>query len=292
MAWALALIYLIWGMNWVVMKTANSFFPPIQFVTYRFLLGAAVLLLVSLLCRVPLPERRYWPWIFLTGVLQMGLNNVAAQSSMMELGAGLAAVLNYSMPVWLAVMAHFALGERLTVRRGIGIALAMAGLVVLVGAPGGGALVPVGIGLLSAIFWGLASLVFKLRLATATNLLQVATWQMVSSAAMLVLYTTLVPQGEVHWALTGVLALVYNGVLASALAFFLWCYILQHMEAGKAGTAVLGVPVVGVLGGALVRGEPLTAGILLGMALILAGIAVVVKAPQKEARSDRGQRGS
>lgn len=41
MGWALALIYLVWGMNWVVMKTANLYFPSTQFVAYRFAVGAA-----------------------------------------------------------------------------------------------------------------------------------------------------------------------------------------------------------------------------------------------------------
>ena len=114
MAKALCLIYLIWGMNWVVMKTANTFFPPITFVAYRFLFGALVLLSVWFWLHLPLPKKKYWPWIFLTGILQMGLNNIAAQTSMLTLGAGMVSVLNYSMPVFAAVLAHFLLGERLT----------------------------------------------------------------------------------------------------------------------------------------------------------------------------------
>ena len=61
----------------------------------------------------------------------MGLNNIAAQTSMLTLGAGMVSVLNYSMPVFAAVMAHFLLGERLTWRKGAGIVLAIAGMAVL-----------------------------------------------------------------------------------------------------------------------------------------------------------------
>ena len=62
---ALLMIYFIWGFNWVVMKEANIFFPPILFVAYRFSLGAIVLLIVDAWFHLPLPPHKYWKWIIL-----------------------------------------------------------------------------------------------------------------------------------------------------------------------------------------------------------------------------------
>lgn len=275
MAKALCLIYLIWGMNWVVMKTANTFFSPITFVAYRFLFGALVLLSVWRWLHLPLPKKKYWPWIFLTGILQMGLNNIAAQTSMLTLGAGMVSVLNYSMPVFAAVMAHFLLGERLTWRKGAGIVLAIAGMAVLMDVHAGGDVTAIFIGLLSAVFWGLASIFVKLKLSDV-NSISLTTWQMVCASLSLLAYTTIVPQGEVVWNTESVLCLIYNGVLASALAFFLWSWILQHIEVSKASVAMLAVPVVGVVGGILCLGEPMTLHIFFGMLMIMAGIYIVV----------------
>ena len=275
MAKALCLIYLIWGMNWVVMKTANTFFPPITFVAYRFLFGALVLLSVWFWLHLPLPKKKYWPWIFLTGILQMGLNNIAAQTSMLTLGAGMVSVLNYSMPVFAAVMAHFLLGERLTWRKGAGIVLAIAGMAVLMDVHAGGDVTAICIGLLSAVFWGLASIFVKLKLSDV-NPISLTTWQMVCASLSLLAYTAIVPQGEVVWNTESVLCLIYNGVLASALAFFLWSWILQHIKVSKASVAVLAVPVVGVDGGILCLGEPMTLHIFFGMLMIMAGIYIVV----------------
>lgn len=272
---ALCLIYLIWGMNWVVMKTANTFFPPITFVAYRFLFGALVLLSVWFWLHLPLPKKKYWPWIFLTGILQMGLNNIAAQTSMLTLGAGMVSVLNYSMPIFAAVMAHFLLGERLTWRKGAGIVLAIAGMAVLMDVHAGGDVTAICIGLLSAVFWGLASIFVKLKLSDV-NPISLTTWQMVCASLSLLAYTAIVPQGEVIWNTESVLCLIYNGVLASALAFFLWSWILQHIEVSKASVAVLAVPVVGVVGGILCLGEPMTLHIFFGMIMIMAGIYIVV----------------
>lgn len=275
MAKALCLIYLIWGMNWVVMKTANTFFPPITFVAYRFLFGALVLLSVWRWLHLPLPKKKYWPWIFLTGILQMGLNNIAAQTSMLTLGAGMVSVLNYSMPVFAAVMAHFLLGERLTWRKGAGIVLAIAGMAVLMDVHAGGDVTAICIGLLSAVFWGLASIFVKLKLSDV-NPISLTTWQMVCASLSLLAYTAIVPQGQVVWNTESVLCLIYNGVQASALAFFLWSWILQHIEVSKASVAVLAVPVVGVVGGILCLGEPMTLHIFFGMLMIMAGIYIVV----------------
>lgn len=275
MAKALCLIYLIWGMNWVVMKTANTFFPPITFVAYRFLFGALVLLSVWFWLHLPLPKKKYWPWIFLTGILQMGLNNIAAQTSMLTLGAGMVSVLNYSMPVFAAVLAHFLLGERLTWRKGAGIVLAIAGMAVLMDVHAGGDVTAICIGLLSAVFWGLASIFVKLKLSDV-NPISLTTWQMVCASLSLLAYTAIVPQGEFVWNAESVLCLIYNGVLASALAFFLWSWILQHIEVSKASVAVLAVPVVGVVGGILCLGEPMTLHIFFGMLMIMAGIYIVV----------------
>ncbi len=270
-------------MNWVVMKTANTFFPPITFVAYRFLFGAVVLLSVWLWLRLPLPKKKYWPWIFLTGILQMGLNNIAAQTSMLTLGAGMVSVLNYSMPVFAAVMAHFLLGEKLTWRKGFGIILALAGMVVLMDVHAGGSITAILIGLLSAVFWGLASIFVKLKLSDV-NAISLTTWQMVCASLTLLVYTAIVPQGPVIWNKESILCLLYNGVLASALAFFLWSWILQHIEVSKASVAVLVVPIVGVVGGIICLGEPMTLHILLGMLMIMAGIYVVVTAKAKVRR--------
>ena len=101
---ALILLYIIWGYNWVVMKVSTAYFPPVLFVACRALMAAAVLLLVCAFRHTFWPERKYWPWIFLTGVSQIVLNNAAMQIGIVTLSAGLVAVLNYTMPVFLSLI--------------------------------------------------------------------------------------------------------------------------------------------------------------------------------------------
>ena len=274
---ALAAIWLIWGLNWVVMKSANTYFPPILFVAWRFGSGALILLAVAYWRKIPLPDAKFLPWIILTGLLQLTLNNVTAQVGMQSISAGMAAVLNYTAPLWTAILAHFALNERLTRVKLFGVLLAIVGLYVLMGLQGVEDLTSAFIIISGAVCMACSNIIVKLRL-TKCDMVQLTTWQMVFGAAALIIYVTLFPQGDINWCLPAVLCVLYNGVLASALAFFLWNYVLSHIEASTASIATLVAPVVGVLGGVAILGEPFTAYIVLGIVLIFAGILIVVKA--------------
>ena len=273
---ALVAIWLIWGLNWVVMKTANTYFPPILFVTWRFGSGALILLAVAYWKKIPLPEAKFLPWIILTGILQLTLNNVTAQVGMQSISAGMAGVLNYTAPLWTAIMAHFALNERLTGIKFFGVFLAIVGLYVLMGLQGVEDLGSAFIIISGAMCMALSNIFVKMRL-TKCNMIQLTTWQMVFGALALVIYTSLFPQGDINWCMPAVLCLLYNGALASALAFLLWNYVLTHIEASTASIATLVAPVVGVLGGVIILGEPFTFYIVLGIALIFTGILIVVK---------------
>ena len=273
---ALAAIWLIWGLNWVVMKTANTYFPPILFVTWRFGSGALILLAVAYWKKIPLPDAKFLPWIILTGILQLNLNNIAAQIGMQSISAGMAAVLNYTAPLWTAILAHFALNEKLTRIKFFGLFLAMLGLYVLMGLQGVDDLSAAFIIILGAMIMAVSNIVVKLKL-TKCDMVQLTTWQMVFGAISLIIYSSLFPQGEINWCLPAVLCVIYNGALASALAFFLWNYVLTHIEASKASIATLVAPIVGVLGGVVFLGEPLTVQIIIGIVLIFAGILIVVR---------------
>ena len=89
---ALLSLYVIWGFNWVVMRAANSYFPPVLFVCIRFLLGAAILLAVCAWRGRLVPARAHRPWIALSGLLLAGVSNVAVQVSTKWIGGGLSAV--------------------------------------------------------------------------------------------------------------------------------------------------------------------------------------------------------
>lgn len=274
MNWQLALLCFIWGLNWVVMKQANMVFPPVLFTTYRFILGSGILLSIVYFKKIPTPRREEWKWVILVGILQIAFFNTAVQIGMQFLTAGFSSVLSYSMPLWVAIMAHFLLGERLTKRKMLGVAMGMVGLVALMNVSGGGAWWAIILTLAGAVAWALSSIIIKLKLQHC-DVLQYTTWQMVSGAVVLSIYSALFEGGTIQWGWQAVGYLLYNGILASAMAFLLWTYILANTEAGKASISVLVIPIIGVVAGVILLKEPLYWNTIVGMGLILCGIWLV-----------------
>lgn len=143
---------------------------------------------------------------------------MAIQVGLQGISAGMGCVLNFTTPLWVAILAHFTLNERLTRRKIFGIFTALLGLYVLMGLQGVDDFHSALIILAGALVVSFANIIVKFRL-NKCDMIQLTTWQMVFGAASLVLYSSLVPQGEIDWGLPAVLCLLYNGALASAVAF-------------------------------------------------------------------------
>ena len=271
----LLIIYLLWGFNWVVIRTANNYFPPITFVALRFTLGALILLIICAFRRKLLPPKKYLPWIVITGLLTMAINNIIVQFATVPLGSGMTSVLDYTMPLWTTLFAAFVLKEKLTARKLVGTLIAIGGLAVLmnVSLQGNYRWVLAVIG--AAMIWAVSNILVKARLK-GCDMIQYTAWQMAFAGAALDIYIAIVPQGSVDWQPMAWGTLLYNSLLASAIAFFIWNYVLTNMEAGKASVAMMAVPAVGVLSGILILGEPMTLSRGIGMAAIIIGILTVL----------------
>ena len=271
---ALSLICLIWGFNFVAMKVAADFFTPELFVTYRFGLGAAVLLAFTYFTKQPLPPKKLWGWIVLTGAFQIAIGAAILQTCFKYLDAGLVSVLNYTMPIWVTILAKFFLNESLTRKKIFGIILSVFGVGILMNVDISGDFSAMLMALSAAIFWAIGNVIMKAKLSKL-NPISLTTWQMTTAAIMLAIYTAIFTDAQATWTFTAVATLLYNAVIASSLAFFLWAYVLENMEAGKASISVLGVPVVGVISGVIFLGEPLTLTMVFGISMVLAGIFLV-----------------
>lgn len=274
---ALILLCLLWGFNWVVMKIANGYFSPAFFSMLRFTFGAIILFAVILARRIPLPERKYCPWIIFTGITQVAYCNAAMQTALVNLGAGMAAMLNYTMPVWVAILARIFLKEKLFWQKVCGIALSLLGVGVLLNVDISGNIGAIGLALSAAMVWGAGNVAMKGRLM-GCDLTALTAWQMLIGALVLMPYTYFAGETVAEWNLISLLCVAYNGALASAVAFLLWCCIIKHMEAGKAAVSILATPVVGVLGGIICLGETLTPQMGAGMLLVFAGIFLAQRA--------------
>ncbi|MFH0916301.1 MAG: DMT family transporter [bacterium] len=270
----LAVASLFYGYNWVVMKTALRYVDASVFAAMRVFFGAVLLfLLLAVLRRSMRPTNPALTLIIglfgMTG--SIGLSIWALESG----GAGKTSVLVYTMPMWLLLMSWVILGERVRGLQWLSVALALVGLVfVLSPWSAGGTPLSNILGVAAGICSAASSVAAKILCRDRqVDLLGLNAWQMLFGSIPLVIVAFLTADAGPLWTGTFVAALLYNVVLVCGVALLLWFYTLRHLPAGTAGLGRLIAPVIGVVASWIQLGERPDRYELVGMVLIIAGLA-------------------
>jgi drug/metabolite transporter (DMT)-like permease len=271
---ALVAMVLIWGYSWVVMKIALRHAHPFDFAAVRVGLGAALLFLVVALQRRTLALSHYRMAILL-GTLQVALFVALSHFALLLAGPGKTSVLVFTMPFWMIVFAHFVLHERMRGAQWIAVALAFAGLTLIV-APWHLANVHASLlAVFAGAVWAIASVLSKKWPTPGADPLLFTAWQLLFGFVWLAALAWLHPHAPIEWTLEFGWALAFSTILATAVGWWLWSYVLSHTAAGIAGLNALGIPVIAVLASAIQLGESPPPLELAGMAMILVALALL-----------------
>ena len=269
------LVAVIWGIAFVATRLGLDSFSPAQLAALRFLIASLPALVL------PRPAIR-WPLLVATG-----LTLYAGQFLFQFFGIahgmppGLASLVVQTQAFFTVLFAAVVLRERPTAPQVTGMAIALAGLV-LIAATAGYDLRLVGFSLTlgSAVSWGIGNIFLK-RTGTTAQLDLMVWLSLVVPPPALAL--SLVVDGPA--ALGGAVATatwvgwgaaLYLGLVATVLAYTIWGRLLRRYPVATVAPFALLVPFVGALGSALVFGERFGPVRLAGMACVLAGLAVIV----------------
>ena len=275
-----AALALIWGSGFLFIKISLRGFTATQLTWARLALGALVLLAVLAVRRTRLPAgRRVWGHLAVAALLGNAVPYLLFGIAEQDVPSSLAGAINASTPLWTLAFAFALRTERhLSPLRLAGLALGFLGAV-LVLAPWQdvdagqtrGAL----LSLLASASYG-AAYVYVGRYLQGTGLSP-----MVLSAAQLAAatgwLTVSLPLGGLTtptWRADAVLALLILGLVGTGAAYVLNYRIIADDGAILASTVTYLLPVVAVVLGALVLGEPLTARVAVGVAVVLLGVAL------------------
>jgi drug/metabolite transporter (DMT)-like permease len=271
---ALALLAFIWGYNWVVMKVGVKYSDPFTFSALRNFLGALALFLIVAFRRGPFRPRPFW-LLCLFAFFQTSMSGLSIWALQMG-SAGKTSVLTYTMPFWLLMLAWPILGERIHGVQWIAVVLAFAGLIFVLEPWGLSGLTAGLLAVAGGLSWAIASVLFKIiRKHYEIEILSFTAWQgFIGSIPLVIVAFATADQGP-RWTGTFIAALGYNVIVASAVAWLLWMYVLHSLPAGVAGISSLAIPVVGVLAAWIQLGERPGAAEAIGSGLIVAALAVV-----------------
>jgi drug/metabolite transporter (DMT)-like permease len=278
---ALAFLTLFWGYSWVAIKVATHDASPMVVAWVRCGAGAVALLVFMALTGRSLRPTPFLPTL-VYGILQTAGFTLVQTTGVSLGGAGKAAVLVYTMPFWLALLAWAFLDERITGRRWLALAFAAAGLVLVVGPLHAGTILANVLPVTAGALWALSAVwVIRLRAAGGYDLLSLTAWQMVWGSVVLAPFALVLP---VHVRLTGafVASMAFLAVFSTAVGWALWLFLLSRLPASVAGLSSLATPVVGVALAAAQLHEVPSRSELAGMACIVT--ALVLNARAMEAR--------
>jgi drug/metabolite transporter (DMT)-like permease len=252
-----------------------------QIVLGRMVAGAAVMLAAVAVGRHHLP-RELAPWLHLTVMAVVA--NIAPYFffgwGIERVASGLAGVLNATTPLLTLAFVITTRAERFSVVRASGLLLGFVGVAFLA-APWGSpsldsSLSGVGACLLGSACYA-ASYVYARRFLTGRGLsaLELSAGQMAMGAALLILAAPVVVRNQMALTPTVIASVLILGVLGTGVAYVLNYQLIADEGAVVASTVTYLIPVVAVVLGALVLGEPVTWNLLAGGTLVLFGVAII-----------------
>ncbi|MET8753598.1 EamA family transporter [Streptomyces sp. NPDC004667] len=286
---ALGLVYVVWGSTYLGIRIVVQTMPPFLSAGVRFL-TAALVLAVVVACRYgPGALRATRAQIgsaFLVGLLLVLGGNGLVVLAETSLPSGLAALLVAAVPMWLVVL-RAATGDRPPARTLAGVLVGFAGLVVLTspGLSGEVRLSGVLLVLAASLLWSLGSF-SGARLPAPGNPFTGSVYQMLAGGTGGLLVGLL--RGEQHGLDPGTfstaswLALGYLALIGSVVGFTAYTWLLRSAPLSLVSTYAYVNPVVAVALGALILDEALTWPIVLGGAIVVAGVVVIVSTERKK----------
>ncbi|MFN3853984.1 MAG: DMT family transporter [Phreatobacter sp.] len=272
----LMLVCLIWATNFIVTKLVLSGLdvPPLAFSALRFL----IVFLVAMPWLLPWPRPRWR--IALVGLL-MGAGGFGLVSIglMTATPSSAAVVVQLSVPI-TALMSVVMLGERIDLRRGLGIAIAFGGAITVMYDPDGFA---ISIGLLFVLASALASSFGMVMMKKTTNVepLQFQAWVGLASCLPLALASIGLETHQAERTAAGglpfLVALVYSAVAVSLIGHSLFFRLVQRYEANLISTLTLMCPLMAIGMGVVITGDHFDLRMALGTLVVLAGVALILR---------------
>ena len=257
----LAVLTLIWGFNWPVMKLGVTGYPPLTFRSLCLWLGLPVVALLMVARKVPFKvERQDYREVFWLAMFNLVIWNVLIILAVKYLSSGRSAILGYTMPIFSALLGAWFFGTRLRLRNWIGVAAAALGVGLLLWYEitnlSGQPLAVLG-ALVAAATWAYGTQRMrntKLHLPTLT----LAFWMMLITAVVMTLLCVALEYPQWHmpsghtWFSIG-----YNAVLVFGFAQAVWLTLARTLPPIASTLSVMMIPILGVFSGAIGLGEQL-----------------------------------
>ena len=274
---ALATVYVVWGSTYLGIRYGLEGFPPFVLAALRFAAAGVVMYAWLRLRGAPAPTRRQWRNAAITGVLLLAFGNGLVCFAESYVASGVAAVAIASEPLFVALVlcAYREWPRRAEV---IGLVIGFIGVVLLNSGGDLRASPAAAVALLIATAaWAFGS-IWSRRQDMPKGPMNVAAQMLCASVALALMAILFGERWPVHVPVQSFIALAYLAIFGSIIAFTAYLFLLRAVRPALSASYAYVNPPVAVLIGALVAGEHVGTLELIGMVVILLGVALITLA--------------
>jgi drug/metabolite transporter (DMT)-like permease len=285
---ALSSACLLWAASFIATKTALTCVPPLTVVTLRLVISSVCFAVWLMLMREKVVFQG-WPW--LGRLTLLSLFGTGLHYGVQTIGIGYTTASNASLyaatgPLSIAIIAGVFLGERITLKKAIGIGCALIGVLIVQGIGSlrsfdfKGHLLGDVLVFISIVFWGVFTVMGKdmTRRMKAASLTAIVTF-------MGALYMIPVAWMEIHqrsFSLTAISAeawgaVAFLGITCSFLATLLYVFALQQTESQKVGVYLYTIPPMSYMIAAIYLKETIGLNLIIGSLVVLTGVYLTEK---------------
>ncbi|WP_416897889.1 MAG: DMT family transporter [Minwuia sp.] len=271
------MLVLVWGLLWPAMRVATEEIPILTFRAVGSTLAFVAMALITLAAghSLKVPKGSWLPLI-IAGIFNVGAWLYLSAVGVTLIGAGRAALIAYTMPVWAFLLSIPMLGERATRWRLLGLGLAMAGLAILIGEDIRAVdRSPVGVLVMIGAAWCFAfGTVWQKRTDYKMAHLPAMTWQLFFGALPIVVIATpeMTEVDFFAFSWQAVATTLYAGLIAQVFGVAAYLWLVKRLPVKTSSLSVLLVPLVGLGSSAILLGERLGWTELIATCLIFAAI--------------------
>jgi drug/metabolite transporter (DMT)-like permease len=275
----------VWGISFLMIRIADTTFPPLWVALLRCALGAMLLWAILLLRGNKLPPRSHLPWLILVALLNNALPFTCYALGEETVPSNIAAVLNATVPIWTLLLTMAIERRRALLITTAGVLIAFAGVVLVVVTQGedagpaqasAGLLAGTMIITVATLSYAIATVIAKAKLR-GLDPIGLATTQLTFASLMLVPFALGgAHPTELHWGPIGAIAVL--GFAGSGIAYLLYYRLLPVISATQLAAVTYIMPIWGVFWG-LVAHEHVGAGTYVGVAVTIAGLILLNMRP-------------
>jgi len=271
---------IVWGTVYVAIKVGlDHGLKPISFAGLRFLAGGLILLaFAAAMGRFRFSLKDLW-LLALLGILQTALQNALFFKGVQLTNAGISAIFINTAPFFVILLAPlFFHGSRITTARVLGAAIGFGGVYLASYRPGilkGDYELGILLLVSSAITWAFSNIAAKKIMQTRDALTVTGMQMLLGSIPLIAAGAAMEGKFLSEVDPIGCVSLIYLIVFATSIPFLAWYKALKLGEVGQVSIFGFTLPILGVVSGWLLLGEPMNGHILAGMVMVAFGIIIV-----------------